>query len=153
MNTVSVTNHKSLLVEIAIKSLYNLLVKHLSEVWSWYSILPYAMLCYNSSSSPNLDGFSPFELVFGHKMVLCHVLEIKPDVVVSGSFKIYYEKHKKNFNYLCSRLQEFRIERNDLMNRSKTYHTFQVGQYTCAKLKELLFTLTAGKLLVTLCEL
>ena len=52
----------------------------------------------------------------------------KPHVVVSGTFKTYYEKHKENLNYLCSRLQKFRIERNDLMNRSKTYHSFQVGQ-------------------------
>ena len=91
MITVSVTNHKSLLAEHGIKSLSNLLVKHLSEVWSWYNILSYAMLCYNSYSTPNVDGFSPYELVFGHKIVLSHVLEIKPDVVASGTFKTYYE--------------------------------------------------------------
>ena len=38
MITVSVTNHKSLLTEHGIKTLSNLLVKHLSEVWSWYRI-------------------------------------------------------------------------------------------------------------------
>ena len=78
MITVSVTNHKSLLAEHGIKGLFNLLVKHLSELWSLYSILPYAMLCYNLYSTPSLDSFSPYKLVFGHKMILSHFLVIKP---------------------------------------------------------------------------
>ena len=41
------TNHKSLLAEHGIKSLAGLLVKHLSQVWSWPNCLPCAMLCYN----------------------------------------------------------------------------------------------------------
>ena len=40
---VSPTNHKSLQGEHGIKSLSGLLVKHLSEVWSWHSCLPYSM--------------------------------------------------------------------------------------------------------------
>ena len=43
---VSPTNHKSLQAEHGIKSLSGLLVKHLSQVWSWHSCLPYSMLCY-----------------------------------------------------------------------------------------------------------
>ena len=53
------------------------------------------MLCNNSKITPNLDGFSPYELVFGYKMVLSHVLEIKHDVVVSGPFKTYYENLRR----------------------------------------------------------
>ena len=124
MITVSVTNQKPHMAEYCIKSLSNLLVKHLSKVWSWCRILPYAMLCYNFYTTPNLDVVSPYELVFGHKIVLSHVLKIKPNVVVSCTFKTYYEKLKKNFNYFCSILQKFRSERNDLMNRSKTNHSF-----------------------------
>ena len=45
MIMVSPTNHKSLLAEHGIKSLSTLLVKHLTEVWSWPDCLPYAMLC------------------------------------------------------------------------------------------------------------
>ena len=67
---VSPTNHKSLQAEHGIKSLSGLLVKHLSQVWSWHSCLPYIMLCYNGYSTPNLNGYSPYELVFGHKMTL-----------------------------------------------------------------------------------
>ena len=95
---VSPTNHQSLQSEHGIKSLSGLLVKHLSTVWSRHSVLPYSMLCYNGYSSPNLNGYSPFELVFGHKMTLSHELEIKVDTVVSGTFKDYYEKLKKICN-------------------------------------------------------
>ena len=61
---VSPTNHQSLQAEHGIKRLSGLLVKHLSTVWSWHSVLPYSMLCYNGYSSPNLNGYSPYELVF-----------------------------------------------------------------------------------------
>ena len=91
MIMVSPTNHKTLQAEGGIKSLSGLLVKHLTEVWSWYSCLPYIMLMYNSFSSPNLDSYSSYELVFGHKMTISQELEIKPEIVVSGTFKDYYE--------------------------------------------------------------
>ena len=99
MLTVSVTNHKTVLTEHGIKSLSILLVKHLSDVWSWSNCLPYAILCNTSQSTPYLDGFSPYELVFVHKAILCTDLESKYDVVVSGTFKTYYEDIKRNF--LC----------------------------------------------------
>ena len=105
---ISPTNHQSLQAEHGIKSLSGLLVKHLSTVWSWHSVLPYSMLCYNGYSSPNLNGYSPYELVFGHKMTLSRELEIKVDTVVSGTFKDYYEKLKKNLQYMGERLQKFR---------------------------------------------
>ena len=40
---VSPTNHQSLQDEHGVKSLPGLLVKHLSTVWSWHSVLPYSM--------------------------------------------------------------------------------------------------------------
>ena len=69
---VSSTNHQSLQAEHGIKSLSGLLVKHLSTVWGWHSALPFSMLCYSGYSSPNLNGYSPYELVFGHKMTKSH---------------------------------------------------------------------------------
>ena len=73
---VSPTNHKSLQAEHGIKSLSGLLVKHLSEQWNWVSCLSYSSLCYNCYDFPNLDGHSPYELVFGHKMLISPKLEI-----------------------------------------------------------------------------
>ena len=125
---VSPTNHQSLQAEHGIKSLSGLLVKHLPTVWSWHSVLPYSMLCYNGYSSPNLNGYSPYELVFGHKMTLSHELEIKVDTVVSGTFKEYYEKLKRNLQYMGERLQKFRSQRLDLLNKDREYQAFEVGQ-------------------------
>ena len=125
---VSSPNHKSLLAVHGIKSLSSLLDKHLEQVWSWSSCLPYSMLCYNSYSSPNLDGFSPYELTFGHKMTINPYLEVQSDIVVSGTFRTFYEKLKKNLQYLCSRSQTFRSQRTHLLNRNKKYHAYQTGQ-------------------------
>ena len=125
---VSPTNHKSLQAEHGIKSLSGLLVKHLSEVWSWPHILPYSMMCYNGYSTPNLKGYSPYELVFGHKMTLSHELEVRVDTVISGTFKEYYEKLKKNLQYMAARLQKFRSQRLDMLNKDRDYQAYQIGQ-------------------------
>ena len=125
---VSPTNHKSLQAEHGIKSLSGLLVKHLSQVWSWHSCLPYNMLCYNAYSTPNLNGYSPYELVYGHKMTLSQELELKVDTVVSGTFTDYYEKLKKNLKYMGERLQKFRSQRLDMLNRNRQCHAFEIGQ-------------------------
>ena len=125
---VSPTNHKSLQAEHGIKSLSGLLVKHLSEQWNRVSCLSYSSLCYNCYDSPNLDGHSPYELVFGHKMLISPKLEIQPEVVVSGTFKEYYERLNKNLKYLGERLEKFRSTRLDLLNKDRRPHSFQVGQ-------------------------
>ena len=128
MIMVSTTNHKSLLAEHGIKSLSNILVKHLSGLWSWYNCLPYAMLCYNSYCTPNLDNFSPYELVFGHKMKLNPKLELEPQTVVTAQFQAYYERLRKSLEYMRDRLQKFRSARTDLWNRNKVPHAFEAGQ-------------------------
>ena len=125
---VSPTNHKSLQAEHGIKSLSGLLVKHLSQVWSWCSCLPYSMLCYSGYSTPNLNGYSPYELVFGHKMTLSQELELRVDTVVSGTFTDYYEKLKKNLKYMGDRLQKFRSQRLDMLSRNRQSHAFEIGQ-------------------------
>ena len=86
------------------------------------------MLCYNGYSTLNLNGYSPYELVFGHKMTLSQELELKVDTVVSGTFTDYYEKLKKNLKYMGERLQKFRSQRLDMLNRNRQYHAFEIGQ-------------------------
>ena len=98
MILVSPTNYQSLKAEHGIKSLSGLLVKHLSAVWSWHSVLPNSMLCYNGYLSPNLNGYSPNELVFGHKMTLSHELEIKVDTVLSGTLKTTTRNSRRIYN-------------------------------------------------------
>ena len=84
------------------------------------------MLCYNTYSTPNLNG--PYELVFGHKMTLSHELELKVDTVVSGTSTDYYEKLKKNLKYMGERLQKLRSLRLDMLNRNRQQHAFERDQ-------------------------
>ena len=46
-------------------------------------------------------------------------LELKVDTVVSGTFTGYYEKLKKNLKYMGERLQKFRSQRLDMLNRNR----------------------------------
>ena len=125
---VSPTNHKSLQVKHGIKSLSGLLVKRLSEQWNWVSCLSYSTLCHNCHDSPNLDGHSPYELEFSHKMLISPKLEIQPEVVVSGTFKDYYKRLNKNLKYLGERLEKFRSTRLNMLNKDRKPHSFQVEQ-------------------------
>ena len=61
-------------------------------------------------------------------MTLSHELEIKVDTVVRGTFKDYYEKCKKNLQYMGDRLQKFRSQRLDLLSKDREYQAFEVGQ-------------------------
>ena len=67
------------------------------------------MLCYNSYSSPNIDGFSPYELTFGHKMAINPDLEVQLDIVFSGTFHTYYEKLKKAYSIFASDCKDFEV--------------------------------------------
>ena len=86
------------------------------------------MLCCNAYFTPNLNGYSPYELVFGHKMTLSHELELKVDTVVCGTFTDYYERLEKNLKYIGERLQKFRSQRLDMLNRNRQQHAFEIGQ-------------------------
>ena len=66
--------------------------------------------------------------MFGHKITLSHVPELKVDTVVSGTFTDDYEKLKKNLKYIGERLQKFRSPRLDMLNRNRQQHAFEIGQ-------------------------
>ena len=85
--TVSPTNHKSLQAEHGIKSLSNILMKHLSGLGdNWHLYCRPAMLTYNTYNTPNLDNLSPFEVAFGRKPILVPKLESTPNIPVAGTF-------------------------------------------------------------------
>ena len=109
IKTVAPYNHQSLQAEHSIKSLSNILTKHLTglgEMWPDY--LPFATLAYNTYNSPNLSNYSPYELVFGRKPKLLLDLETDPDIKVSATYKEYYEKLEKRLKYLHKILQDFK---------------------------------------------
>ena len=68
IKTVSPYNHHSLQAEHSIKSLSNILTKHLTgQGQTWHKFLSLTTFAYNIFNSPNLCNHSPYELVFGMK--------------------------------------------------------------------------------------
>ena len=126
---ISPTNHKSLLAEHGIKSLAALLTKHLEKLGNnWTEYLPYAMLSYNSFSTPNLDNLSPFHLTFGRQANIVAKLEIDTKQIHSGTARDAYEKLKSQLKYLQQQITKFRDARSDLINKNKIGYSFQTGQ-------------------------
>ena len=90
IKTVAQYNHQSLEAEHGVKSLSNILTKHLTglgEMWPDY--LPFTMLVHNTYNSPNLSNYCPYNLLFGRKPKLLLDLETDPDIKVSGTYKEY----------------------------------------------------------------
>ena len=126
---VSPTNHKSLQAEHGIKSLSNILMKHLSGLGdNWHLYTRPAMLTYNTYKTPNLDNLSPFELAFGRKPILVPKLESIPHIPVTGTFAKAKQNLEQKLKYLREKLQKFRDNRLALQNKDKEFHGFTVGQ-------------------------
>ena len=112
IKTVMPYNHPSLHAEHGIKSLSNILTKHLTNLdQMWLKCLPLATFAYNTFNTPNLGNYSPHELVFGRKLKLLLNLETMPNIKVSGTFKDYYELLNKRLQYLHKLLQDFKSKR------------------------------------------
>ena len=102
-------NHQSLQAEHGIKSLSNILTKHLTglgEMWPDY--LSFATLAHNTYNSLNLSNYSPYELVYGRKPKLLLGLETDPDIKVLATYKEYYERLERRLKYLHKVLQDFK---------------------------------------------
>ena len=123
------TNHQSQMAEHGIKSLANILMKHLTGLgdnWSLYC--KPAMLVYNSYATPNLDNLSPFEVAIGRKSVLAPRYEFKPKVPITDTHAKAHEKLQERLLYFRRRLEEFRSNRMALMNKDRQHYGFTVGQ-------------------------
>ena len=110
IKTVAPYNHQSLQAEHGIKSLSNILTKHLTksgEMWPDY--LPFATLAHNTYNSTNLSNYSPYELVFGRKPKLLLDLETDQDIKVSATYKEYYEQLEKRLKYLQKVFLDFKM--------------------------------------------
>ena len=127
--TVSPTNHKSLQAEHGIKSLSNILMKHLSGLGDdWHLYTRPAMLTYNTYNTPNLDNLSPFELALGRKPILVPKLENVPHIPITGTFAKAKQVLEQKLKYLREKLQKFRDNRLALQNKDKEFHGYTVGQ-------------------------
>ena len=127
--TVSPTNHRSLLAEHGIKSLGNLIMKHLSGFGkNWHIFAKPCMIAYNSYASPNLAGYSPFELVMGRKANIAPIFEVTPPVPVTGTFSQAKTELDKKLQYFREMLRKFRDKRFQILNRHKEFHGYTSGQ-------------------------
>ena len=127
--TVIPTNHKSLLAEHGIKSLGNLIMKHLTGFGTnWHIFVKLCMLAYNSYGSPNLNGLSPFELVFDRKAIIVPTLELMSPIPVTGTFHQAKQLLDKKLTYLRTMLKMFRDKRYAVMNRNKEFHGYTSRQ-------------------------
>ena len=130
--TVSPTNHKSLQAEHGIKSLSNILIKHLSGLFdNWHLYTRSAMLTYHTYNTPNLDNHSPSELELGRKSILAPKLENTPHIPVTGTFAKAKQVLEQKLKYLREKLQKFRDDRLALQNKDKEFHGYTVGQIVC----------------------
>ena len=118
--TVAPYNHQSLQAEHSIKTLSQILMKHLTgQDQMWHKYLPLATFTHNTFNSPNLANHSPYELVFGRKPKLLLDLEMDPDVRVLGTHKEYLLQLRKRLEYLHKLLQDFQMKRLALINKDR----------------------------------
>ena len=123
IKTVGPYNHQSLQAEHSIRSLSNILTKHLTgQGQMWHKYLNLATFAYSIFNSPNLCNHSPYELVFGRRpKILLNLKETDLDIKVSGSHKEYFTLLNKRLQYLQNLLQNFRVKCLALINKDRDY--------------------------------
>ena len=122
IKTVVPYNHQSLQAEHGIKSLSNILTKHLTNLGQmWPKYLPLAIFMYDTLKTQNLGNFSPYKLVFGRKPKLILNLETTCDIKISGTFKDYCELLNKRLQYLHKLLHDFKSKRLAMINKNRTF--------------------------------
>ena len=137
--TVAPYNHQSLKAEHGIKTLSQILTKHLSgQGQMWHKYLPLATFTHNMFNSPNLANHSPYELVFGRKLKLLLDLEMDPDMRVSGTHRECLLQLRKRLEYLHKLLKDLQMKRLALLNKDRDNF-----QYNSSDLGYIIFPLTS----------
>ena len=111
IKTVGPYNHQSLQAEHSIKSLSNILTKHLTgQGQIWHKYLSLATF-----------NHSPYELIFGRRPRILLDLETNLDVKVSGTYKEYFTSLNRRLQYLQNLLQNFRMKHLVLINKDREF--------------------------------
>ena len=120
IKTVGPHNHQSLQAEHSMKSLSNILTKHLTgQRQMWHKYLSLATFVYNIFNSPNLCNHSPYELVFAKRPKILLDLETNPHIKVSGTYKEYFTLLNRRLQYLQILLHNFRMKHLALINKDR----------------------------------
>ena len=136
-------NHQSLQAEHSVKSLSTILTKHLTNLGQmWPKYLPLATFTYNTFNTPNLGNYSPYELTFGRNPRPLLNLDSNQDIIVSGTFKEYYELLNKRLKYLHDTFLNFKSKRLAMINKDRAslktkaeieFISFPLLQVNCAQ--------------------
>ena len=125
IKTVAPFNHQSPWAEYGMKSLSNILTKHLTNLGQmWPKYLQLTMFAYNMSNTTNLGDYSLYELVFGGKPKSLLNLESVPDIKVSSTFKDYCELLNKELKYLHKLLLNFKAKRIAMINKNRAFFQY-----------------------------
>ena len=128
IKTVASYNHQSLQAEDGIKPLTCILTKQLTGLGQmWTKYLSLAMFAYNTSNSPNLGNYSPYELTVGRKPRLLLNVDSNPDIKVSRNFREYYELLDKRIKYLQDILFSFKFQRLAMINKDRENFQYKGG--------------------------
>ena len=126
IRTVVQCNHQSLQAEHGIKSLSNILTKHLTnlgQMWLKYLSLP--TFAYNTFNTPNLGNYSPYELTSGRKPRPLINLDSNHDIKVSGTFSEYYEFLNKRIKYSQNIIFNFTSKRLAMINKDRAFFQYK----------------------------
>ena len=124
---VAPNNQQSLQAEHGIKSLSNILTKHLTSLGQMWQNILLATFTYNTFNTPNLGNYSPYELTFGRKPRSLINLDSNPDIKVSGTFREYYEFLNKRIKYLQDVLFNFKFKRLAMINIDRAFFQYKSG--------------------------
>ena len=90
----------------------------------WSKYLPLATFDYNTFNTPNLWNHSPYELIFGRKPRSLLNLDSTPDIMISGTFKEYYELLNKRLKYLHTLLLNFKSKGLAMINEDRAFFQY-----------------------------
>ena len=128
INTIAPYKHQSLQVEHGLKSLTQILTKHLTSLGQmWAKYLSLVTFAYNTFNSPYLGNYSPYELTLGRKPKLLLNVNSNPDIKVSKNFKEYYDLLNKRIKYSQDILFKFKLQRLAMINKDRRYFQYKGG--------------------------
>ena len=128
IKTVGPYNHKSLQAEHGIKSLSNILSKHLTgQGQTWHNFFSLATFAYNIFHTPNLGNYSPYELVFRRRPKILINIETDLDIKVFDIYKDYHILLTKRLDDLQNMLQNFKMKCLVLLNKDREYFQYSSG--------------------------
>ena len=95
---------------------------------NWVRCMDDAMGSYNWYGTPNLAGYSPFEMVFNRKPYINPSIELKPCAPILATYRDYKKSLDRSSSRLLKCLHKFWDSRHDLQNKDKDLHGFQTGE-------------------------